>query len=199
MGMLAEVLTTNANRARLGNAVYGAFGRDFVTRDGKRLMIMAITPKQWAGLVKVLSIGSEVDAIETARGVSFVTDEGLRFDHREALFALVEAKVKARDYVDLDAAFTAEGCCYGAYQTMREAAEDPKLVQQNPMFGMPANPSGLTYPAPGAIATLPRFERGAPQSAPHLGQDSDAVLTRLLGLSVAEIDALKTKGLVAQP
>jgi 2-methylfumaryl-CoA isomerase len=199
MGMLAEVLTTNANRARLGNAVYGAFGRDFVTRDGKRLMIMAITPKQWAGLVKVLSIGSEVDAIETARGVSFVTDEGLRFDHREALFALVEAKVKARDYLELDAAFTAEGCCHGAYQTMREAAEDPKLVQQNPMFGMPANPSGLTYPAPGAIATLPRFERGAPQSAPHLGQDSDAVLTRLLGLSVAEIDALKTKGLVAQP
>jgi 2-methylfumaryl-CoA isomerase len=198
MGMLAEVLTTDTNRARLGNAVYGAFGRDFVTRDGKRLMIMAITPKQWTGLVKVLGVATEVAAIETAQGVSFASEEGVRFDHRDALFALVEGKVKARDYADLDQAFAAEGCCYGAYQTMREAADDPKLVRDNPMFGIPDNPSGLTYPAPGAMATLPQFERGAPQPAPMLGQDSDAILEGLLRLSVAEIDLLKAKGLVSQ-
>ena len=36
LGSIAEVLYSGENRARLGNAVYGLFGRDFVTRDGQR-------------------------------------------------------------------------------------------------------------------------------------------------------------------
>lgn len=199
MGMLAEALNTGENRARLGNAVFGAFGRDFITRDGKRLMIMAITSKQWTGLVKVLGIADEVAAIEAAHNVSFTRNEGIRFIHRDALFELVETRVREWSYTDLDQAFTAEGCCYGAYQTMREAAEDPSLVTQNPIFGTPANPSGLSYPAAGAMATIPQFARGAPQSAPALGRDSDAVLAKHIGLSKDEIDRLKAQGLVFQP
>ena len=49
LGQIAEVLYNDDNRERLGNVVYGAFGRDFVTGDGRRLMIMAITPRQWRG------------------------------------------------------------------------------------------------------------------------------------------------------
>lgn len=198
MGMLAEVLTTGENRARLGNAVYGAFGRDFITSDGKRLMIMAITSKQWAGLIKVLGISAEIAAIEVAQGVSFASDEGIRFDHREALFALVEGKVKNWPRADLETALAVEGCCYGLYQTMRDAADDPALVTQNPMFGSPANPSGLTYPAPGAMATIPQLVRGAPKSAPQLGQDSRAVLIERLDLSEDEIEAFRANGLVFQ-
>jgi 2-methylfumaryl-CoA isomerase len=198
MGMLAEVLTTGENRARLGNAVYGAFGRDFITSDGKRLLIMAITSKQWAGLIKVLGISAEVAAIEAAQGVSFASDEGIRFDHREALFALVEGEVKNWPRADLEQALAVEGCCYGRYQTMCEAADDPALVTQNPMFGSPANPSGLTYPAPGAMATISQLARGAPKSAPYLGQDSRAVLIERLDLSADEFEALRANGLVFQ-
>lgn len=36
LGGLAEVLSTGENRSSLGNAVYGLFGRDFVTADGVR-------------------------------------------------------------------------------------------------------------------------------------------------------------------
>ncbi|MEN9392711.1 MAG: hypothetical protein RLZZ104_1054, partial [Pseudomonadota bacterium] len=43
LGGLAEVLHSGANRPRLGNAVYGLFGRDFVTRDGVRTMIVVVT------------------------------------------------------------------------------------------------------------------------------------------------------------
>ena len=59
--------------------MYGAFGRDFVTADGVRLMIMAITPRQWTGLVSVLGISEHVAAIEAERNVSLTKDEGLRF------------------------------------------------------------------------------------------------------------------------
>lgn len=199
MGMIAEVLTSGDNRPRLGNAVYGAFGRDFLTADGKSVMIMAITPKQWTGLVSVLDIAADVAAIEARNGVSFDKDEGLRFDHRDALFALVEAKVQQWRWDDLDVAFAAAGCCYGPYQTMKDAASDPKLVTDNPMFNMTRNESGESYPAAGAFATIPQHKRHPAVAAPALGADSDAVLRDLLGLSADEIETLKSQGLVAQP
>jgi 2-methylfumaryl-CoA isomerase len=181
MGMIAEVLTTGANRPRMGNAVFGAFGRDFRTRDGERVMIMAITPKQWRALVDVLNIGSDVALVEAREGISFATDEGLRFIHRHTLFTLVERAVATRDWAELETALSAAGACYGAYQTMLDAAHDPKLVGANPIFAPTDNPSGTQYPAAGAIATLPAMQRGLPGAAPVLGQDTAAILARLLG------------------
>jgi 2-methylfumaryl-CoA isomerase len=198
LGMLAEVLHTGDNRERLGNSVYGAFGRDFMTNDGVRVMIMAITPRQWTGLVSVLGIAPEVAAIETQRGVSFAKDEGLRFTHRDALFPLVEAKVALWNYTDLKVALDAVGGCYGAYQTMKDAASDPVLVSNNPMFGIAANPSGLDYPAAGSLASIPQLDRAPPQPAPRLGAHSDEILERVLGLSSGQIAALHDKGLVFQ-
>jgi 2-methylfumaryl-CoA isomerase len=197
MGMIAEVLYSGHNRERLGNAVYGAFGRDFETADGKRVMIMALTQKQWAGLVSVLGIEAEVGAIEAQHNVSFAKDEGLRFIHRDALFKLVEDRVKVRQWAELNSEMAAAGCCYGPYQTMAEAAHDPALVTENPVFGHAPNPSGFDYPAAGSFATIPQLERLPPRPAPHLGADSDAVMTGLLGLSLSELDNLKSQGLVS--
>lgn len=197
LGMIAEVLASGSNRAKLGNAVFGAFGRDFTTRDGWRVMVMAITPKQWVGLVAALDIGADVAAIEVARGVSFARDDGLRFTHRDALFPVVEARIGQWGYASLAAALDANGCCYGAYQTMLEAAHDPALVTQNPMFANIANPSGLTYPAAGSFAAIPHMARGPVRAAPHLGVDSEAILSEQLGLSSAQIGVLIDKGVVA--
>jgi 2-methylfumaryl-CoA isomerase len=198
MGMMAEVLQTGENRSRLGNDVYKAFGRDFVTADKKRLMIMAITRKQWLALTEVLDIAADVAALEAERGVSFADDEGLRFDHRDALYPLVEARVARMPYTDLETALTLAGGCFGPYQTMLAAANDASLVSDNPIFGTTENPSGQSYPAPGAFVTIPQLTRGAVQPAPNLGGDSDAVLTRLLSLSPTKLDALKAQGLVSQ-
>jgi 2-methylfumaryl-CoA isomerase len=198
LGMLAEVLDTGDNRERLGNSVYGAFGRDFMTKDGVRVMIMAITPRQWTGLVSVLGIAPEVALIEAQRGVSLAKDEGLRFTHRDVLFPLVEAKVALWNYADLKAALDAVGGCYGAYQTIKDAARDPVLVGNNPMFSMAANPSGLSYPAAGSLASIPQLDRAPPQSAPKLGAHSNEILERVLGLSSGQIAVLHDKGLVFQ-
>jgi 2-methylfumaryl-CoA isomerase len=196
LGALAEVLYTGANRQRLGNAVYGAFGRDFVTRDGTRLMVMAITPRQWTGLVKVLDIASEIAAIERERGVSFDRDEGVRFEHRDILFPLVEAKVATWKYAELKVALDAVSGCYGPYQTMYDAAHDPALVTNNPIFGRAENPSGFDYPAAGAMATIPQIERGAPLAAPLLGAHSEEILAERLGLTTNMIGDLHAKGIV---
>ena len=90
LGGVAEVLYSGADRPRLGNAVYGLFGRDFVTADGQRTMIVVVTPRQWANLVAALGLGEAIAAVEAARGVSFAKDDGLRFTHRDALYPLFE-------------------------------------------------------------------------------------------------------------
>lgn len=196
LGGIAEMLYTGANRERLGNSVYGAFGRDFVTCDGTRLMLMAITSRQWTGLVKVMGIATEIAAIEAERGVSFDQDEGVRFQHRNLLFPLVEAKVAGWNYAELKVALDAVGGCYGPYQTMHDAAHDPVLVGDNPMFGKTYNPSGFDYPAAGSFANIPQIERGVPLPAPMLGAHSEEILAERLGLTSAMIGELHAKGVV---
>ncbi|WP_242123898.1 CoA transferase [Sphingobium sp. Sx8-8] len=196
LGQLAETLH-GGDRARYGNDVFGAFGRDFRTADGKRLMVMAITPRQWTGLVKVLGISEAVAGIEASRGVSFATDEGVRFQHRDALFPLVEAAVALRDADDLAREFDANGCCWGPYLAMHEAVRDPAMVTANPLFSEIEQVSGARYPVPGAIATLPGEERLAPVRASRLGEHSEEILADALGLGSGEIGRLFDKGIVA--
>lgn len=196
LGSLAEVLVGGQNRPRMGNTVYGLFGRDFVTADGVRTMIVVVTHRQWANLLKTLGMEGDVAAIETARGVSFAKDDGLRFDHRDALFPLFEATISARSHADLAAAFDAAGIVHSAYRTMLDAARDPALVDDNPIFGASANPSGCAYPAAGAFATLPGMERQDPRPAPLNGQHSEEVLSDRLKLSSGEIARLIDTGIV---
>lgn len=191
LGGIAEVLHSNANRPRLGNAVYGLFGRDFVTRDGVRTMIVVVTHRQWANLLDALSLGEAVAAIEAARNVSFAKNDGLRFDHRDALYPLFETAIGARDHAELATALDAAGIVHSAYRTMLDAAQDDRLVGNNPMFtAFDTNPSGFAYPAAGPFGTIPQQERGRPHAAPRNGQHSEEILAERLQLSTGEIARL---------
>ncbi len=196
LGGVAEVLYSGASRPRLGNAVYGLFGRDFVTADGARTMIVVVTPRQWANLIAALNLGDAVAAIEAARGVSFATDDGLRFTHRDALYPLFERAIGARAQADLAAAFDAVGIVHSPYRTMHDAVQDPALVADNPIFGAAENPSGFTYPSAGAFATLPQHERQPPRPAPRNGQHSEEILISRLSLPSGEIARLIDAGIV---
>jgi len=196
LGGIAEVLYSGENRPRLGNAVYGLFGRDFVTRDGQRTMIVVVTPRQWANLVAALGLGEAIAALESERGVSFAKDDGLRFIHRDALYPLFEKAIAERDHAELVAAFDAGGIVHSPYRTMLDAVNDPVLVADNPIFGRAENPSGFAYPAAGAFATLPDAERLAPQPAPLNGQHSEEILASRLSLSSGEIARLADAGIV---
>lgn len=198
LGGIAEVLYSGSNRPRLGNAVYGLFGRDFVTADGVRTMIVVVTLRQWANLVAALNLGSAVAALEAERGVSFATDDGLRFTHRDALFPMFEAAIGARSHADLSAAFDAGGIVHSAYRTMQDAVNDPALVADNPVFGSAPNPSGFDYPAAGSFATVPQLERQAARSAPLNGSNSEEILAERLGLSSMQIATLIGAGTVKQ-
>ncbi|MBL8351219.1 MAG: CoA transferase [Burkholderiaceae bacterium] len=197
LGQIAEV-DSAGDRPKMGNALFGAFGRDFATADGQRLMLVAITARQWSGLVAVLGLGAAVAAIEQRLGVSFARDEGLRFRHRGLLVPLVEAAIASRRADELGAAFDAQGVCWGPYRSLADAvANEPRLVSANPVFAPVSHPSGLSYPTPGAAVSWMQSDRGEPQRAPRLGEHTDQVLAERLGLTAAQIGRLHDAGRVA--
>src|ERR1700722_14847419 len=198
-GQLAEVLTTGEDRPRLGNDVFGAFGRDFEIAGGRRLMVVAITPRQWRAVLKTLELKAPIAALETELGVSFAGHEAVRYQHRDRLYPLFEAAFAMRTEAELAPAFEAEGVCWSAYRTLSEAASDDTLFAANPVFGRAAHPSALDSPVPGPAATLVGPQRGAPVGAPTLGANTDEVLAELLGMSSGEIGRLHDAGLVKGP
>ena len=197
-GTMAEMLYRGADRERLGNAIWGAFGRDFRSKDGKRFMVAALTPKQWSGLVKAFGIAEPMAALEAELGVRFADGDTPRFQHRARLFALFQQAAGEMDYDSLAARMAAEGCTFERYRTAHEAANDPQLVADTPLFGpSPANPSGFAYPATRSFANFPGREVGDPRPAPYLGEHSEEVLADKLGLSSGTIGKLIDAGTVA--
>ena len=50
LGRIAEVQLEGRDQPRDGNYLYGAFGGDFPTADGRRVMVVALTGRQWKAL-----------------------------------------------------------------------------------------------------------------------------------------------------
>ncbi len=197
LGHVAEVTTTGKDRPRLGNATYGTFGRDFVTRDGKRIMIVGFTRRQWTGLITALELQADIAKLEASLGVNFTSDEGARFNQRDALFAMIAARIGSYDFQPLTKRLDAAHAGWGLYQTVKEALDnDPRLSPANPVFQMQTHPGGETYLTAGYPGTSSTEKREPVAIAPKLGQHTDAVLTDVLGLSAAKIGELHDKGLV---
>ena len=89
------------------------------------------------------------------------------------------------------------GIVHSAYRNMLDAAHDPRLVRDNPMFSaFEANPSGFHYPAGGAFGSISQMQRGDAKAAPRNGQHSEEILSTLLGLSSGEIARLIDSGIL---
>jgi 2-methylfumaryl-CoA isomerase len=198
LGHVAETTLSGADRPRLGNDLFGAFGRDFATADGARIMLVGLTARQWRGLLAALAIAPEVEALARAVGADFAEDEGARFVHRDALGAIFAAAIGARDLAALAPTLDAAGATWSVYRGVAEAlAREPALSLANPVFAMVAHPSGARHLTPGAPATFRGETRAPVPRAPRLGEHSDAVLGEVLGLDDGAIGRLRDAGIVA--
>ncbi|MCU0758221.1 MAG: CoA transferase [Steroidobacteraceae bacterium] len=199
LGMLAEVEVNGEERARHGNDLYGAFGRDFPTRDGRRVMVVGLTARQWSGLGKATGLAAALAAAGRARGLDFARERD-RFLGREAIAALLGPWIGARDYAEVAAAFDAAGVCYGPYQTVRELLErDPEASTANPLLTVQEQPGIGRYRMPGSPLYFSRAAHLDARPAPRLGEHTDQVLAEVLRLPAAEIGRLHDAGLVAGP
>ena len=197
LGHIAEVSISGADRAKNGNSLFGAYGRDFACSDGRRVMIVALTAKQWKSLVDALAVHEEVTRLEAEVGTSFDNDEGSRYIHHERIDDIIERAVERHTRDALTERFRAAGVCFGPYRTVGEAlAEDPSFVRANPIFSELEHASGYTYPTSGFPASYSAVERNRPAAAPRLGQHTEEILASILGMPATAIADLHDRGIV---
>jgi 2-methylfumaryl-CoA isomerase len=199
LGKIAEVQINHHERAKDGNYLYGAFGRDFLTKDGHRVMIVALTLRQWRSLVEATGLGEAFETIARMMNVD-LDDEGGRFAAREVLGATLKPWVLARTLAELRETFDRHGVSWGPYQTFTELVErDPRCSTANPMFAQVEQPGIGSYLMPGTPLAFSGAERLPAAPAPQLGEHTDEVLAELLGLGELEISRLHDEGVVAGP
>jgi 2-methylfumaryl-CoA isomerase len=197
LGNIAEVQINKIERPKYGNYLYGAFGCDFATKDGKRVMVVGLTPRQWRSLVAAIGIGDVCSQVEKLLGVD-LSKEGDRFTARHVISALIEPWVSSRTLAEVREIFDAHEVCWGPYQTFAElVSADPRCSTANPMFAEVHQPGIGTYLMPGSPLEFSANDRVPPAPAPRLGQHTDEVLAGVLGLSGAEIGRLHDEGVIA--
>ncbi|MDG2428012.1 MAG: CoA transferase [Acidimicrobiales bacterium] len=199
LGNLAEVQVNGDERGRVGNAIYGAFGRDFVTSEGRRAMVVAITAKQWMALQVATGLTEVVAELAEDLGVD-LADEGERYLASDRLCALFEPWFASRTLDEVTAVLNEHGVCWGPYRTVAQlVAEDPRASTSNPLFAELDQLGVGTHLVPGsplAFGGEGALDRGA-MVAPQLGQHTEEILTGELGLTSAELGALVDRGAVA--
>ncbi len=199
LGKIAEAQLLKRERHKDGNYLYGAFGRDFLTKDGRRVMIVALTLRQWNNLVEATGLGEAFATLEKTLDVD-LSKEGDRYAAREVLGAVLKPWTVARTLEEIRETFDEHDVCWAPYQTFRQLVEqDPRCSEENPLFDEVEQPGIGSYLMPGSPLELGAFDRRPVKRAPLLGEHTDEVLSDVLGLTDAELGRLYDAGVVAGP
>lgn len=199
IGLIGEAELIDEERHSIDNDIYGAFGRDFPTLDGRRVMVAAISARQWKALVKACEMGDLIAALEAQLKLNF-SSEVDRFNGRDVIGALVKHWCGKRSMAEIAEVFEREGVCWGKYQTTREAVmSDPRASLESPIFEQMQTPGIGPHRAAGSTMRLADQPRQPMRPAPQLGADTDAVLADALGLGSGQIGKLHDAGIVAGP
>ena len=197
IGVIGEAEILKQDRAPIGNHIYGAFGRDFATADGKRVMVAAISSGQWTSLVKACALEREISELEGALRLNFKR-EADRYQAREDIAKLVEAWCSARTFDVVQSAFQRGSVCWGQYRTTRDLlANDTRVNLTNPVWERINTPGIGEQLTAGTPLRAGGEARTATNPAPLLGQHTDEVLHDVLGLDSGAIGRLHDAGVVA--
>ena len=194
LGFLTEAMVTGTHRPRLGNAIYGQYGRDFTSSDGVSFMVVALTARHFRDLTDLTGTDTAVAAVAEALGADF-TDEGQRYQHRDVLDPLFAAWFRTQTAEQITAALSATSVLWERYRTFDEVIGTAR-VTDNPLFTALDQPGIGSYLAPGLPMSVDGAHTAA-AAAPVLGEHTATVLAGRLGMSSGEIAALVEQGVVA--
>lgn len=195
LGFLAEAQLNETDRQRIGNHLYGGFARDFECADGGRLMIVALTERQWRELVEVTQTGQVVAALETALETDF-RNESDRYEHREVLAALLARWFARRTLAQASDELGKTGILWSRYRTFRETVASIQSGDESDLFSALDQPGIGTYFAPKLPVRFASFE-GSVVQAPLLGGETLSILNSL-GESADDISRLHESRIVGE-
>ena len=198
LGFVAEAQLGHV-RERVGNYLFGAFGRDFVCADGVRVMVVGLTLKQWRSLRDATRLGDQLAALAARLGCDF-DQEGDRYRSRKEIAAVIEPWVAQQSFESLEAAFNQHGVCWSRYQSVSQMVDAMHAQPDaNPLFKTIHQPGVGDVLTPEIPLDFSAFTRNEPLPAPQLGEHTEQVLTEVVGLSGAEFGKLCDSGVVAKP
>src|SRR6266566_5295641 len=126
LGYVGDVHINGRARPAIGNDLYGSFGRDFATADGRRVMIIALTPRQWRALGRATGLADKLAMAGQMMEVDLETEAG-RYEARDAIAALLARWCAGKSLAEIAAAFTGSGVLWGPFQDFVELArKDPR-------------------------------------------------------------------------
>jgi 2-methylfumaryl-CoA isomerase len=197
LGYVGDVHINGSARPAIGNDLYGSFGRDFATADGRRVMIVALTPRQWRAIGRATGLADKLAMVGTMMEVDLDSETG-RYEARDAVAALLAPWCAKRTLAEIRDAFDGSGVLWGPFQDFVELVrDDPRCSSANPLFAEIDQPGIGTYPMPGLPLDFSASPRQPTRPAPRLGEHTEQVLSEVLRLPAAEIARLRDAGIVA--
>jgi formyl-CoA transferase len=184
----AGYLATGKNPPRMGNAhesivPYGTFN----VRDGL-LMLAVGNDDQFQRFCEVVGLAALAD------DPRFTTNPQ-RVAHRDVLLPLVAPVLATRTREDWVRVLRRAGVPCGAVRAIGEMMADPQLAARDMI-------TTVSHPAAGELrlvanpVKLSDAGRRTDRPAPALGEHTEAILTRELGLSAEEVKHLRRRGIV---
>lgn len=199
LGYIAEAEVNQEARQPVGNHIFGTFGHDFVCRDGRRIMIVGVSPNQWNAIVKITDTELPIISLEQDLGLDF-SKEGDRFKARERLKDLFAPWFSDKFYLEAKEELDAAGVCWGPYQSIEElVSSDVDCSEENPLFTRINQPGIGSYLVPSQAMQFSALENTAPKPAPLLGQHTDEILSEILGMDSGQIAKLHDDKIIAGP
>lgn len=196
LAYVADAQVNGSERRADGNYLYGAYGDSFETADGRWVMVVAISDRQWRALARATGVGDALQTAAQALGYR-LDDEAGRYEARELISAFLRPWFAKRTLAEVAGQFTDRSLLWGPYRTVQQMlAEDPRCSEANPMFRSVEHPgigTVLTATTPLAFGASPRVPPGI---APRLGEHTRAVLADVLGMDAATIAALRQAGTI---
>ncbi len=199
LGMIGDAVVNDKARGKSGNALYGAYGQDFLCADGKRIMVIGLTARQWSVLVKVTGSAEAMESLGRETGLD-LKDEGVRWALRDRITQIFTPWFAGQTAAAAGRMLDQAGATWSPFRAVKQAvAEDADLSADNPMFEMLHQPGLGTFPVPGSPATFSSHARKRPVKAPELGAHTEEILGDVVGMTDTEIAQLFDAGIVQSP
>jgi 2-methylfumaryl-CoA isomerase len=196
LGFIAEAQLNPVPRHRYGNYLFGSYSRDFRTADGKYVLVVALTPRQWDNLVQATELKDQIDHISDSRSLD-LRREGVRFEAREAISAVLETWFGERSYGEVRQALDAGGVLWSPYHTFQELVrDDPRCSTENPMFREVDQPGIGRYLRSGSPLRFESATNLEANRSPVFGEHTASILHRWLSLGPRELEVLARRGII---
>lgn len=197
LGMIGDAVLNETQRTKSGNALYGAYGQDFLCADGRRIMVIGLTARQWSGLLKVTSTEHQMNLLARQKRRN-LSDEGERWELRQEITDILKPWFAKRSSEVIAKLFDEAKLTWSEFRSVKEAVSlDPDLSPDNPIFTDLIQTQLGKFPVPGHVADFSHFERVPPRAAPLLGAETEEILSEVTGLDDTEIARLFDNGIVA--